>query len=210
MTPIHFTPNEPQLLALKDPSGVLDGFNVLYETSDGKTLQLPRPAAVKLNTLDPAPGEEFSATKHQDGKQPAEWVFALTALSEQIRAEKEAVDLAAATKRDLEGQISKSLPRSLRQMPKLAHSANQEPPEAPRGSGTYGPIPQTASGSRKTPGRVSYRLALQDITQSVTSLLRETGEQWNDQAKQDLISTAFISAAKAGGIIFDFERGEDR
>lgn len=42
----------------------------------------------------------------------------------------------------------------------------------------------------------------------MTGLLRESGEQWNDQAKQDLVSTAFISAAKAGAILFDFQVGE--
>ena len=49
MTPIHFIPNEPQVLSLKETSGCMDGFNVLYELSDGRTLQLPRPAAIKLN-----------------------------------------------------------------------------------------------------------------------------------------------------------------
>ena len=90
MTPIHFKPNEPQVLSLKEISGVIEGFNVLYETWDGKLLCLPRPAAIKLNELDPEPGEEFSATKMQaNQKAPAEWVFSLTARSEQLRAEKQ-------------------------------------------------------------------------------------------------------------------------
>ena len=47
--------------------------------------------------------------------------------------------------------------------------------------------------------------AIREITGTVTALLRDSGEQWNDQAKQDLVSTAFISAAKTGVIIFDFD-----
>jgi hypothetical protein len=70
MNTIAFKPNEPVTLSLKEASGILDGWNVLYETSDGKLLTLPHPAAVKLGTLDPRPGEEFSAVKHQDGKGP--------------------------------------------------------------------------------------------------------------------------------------------
>jgi hypothetical protein len=209
MNAIQFKPNEPQVLSLRETSGsgVLDGFHVLYETSDGKLLQLPRPAAVKLNELDPAPGEEFTATKHQNGRDPQEWVFALTARSEQLRAAKEAEELAKATRRDLPGQLQASV---LRQMPKTAKSAAQAPLDDPRGTGTYGPIPQVALAGRKTPpSRVSYRTALRDITMAVTGLLKESGEQWNDQAKQDLVSTAFIAAAKAGGIVFDFEVGED-
>lgn len=97
MTPIHFNPNEPQVLSLKDPAGVLDGFNVLYETTDGRLLSLPRPAAVKLNMLDPLPGEEISVTKYRKnadpaewpGVAPAEWVICLTPKSEQARAERE-------------------------------------------------------------------------------------------------------------------------
>lgn len=58
---------------------------------------------------------------------------------------------------------------------------------------------------QQPPGRVSYRIALRDITATVKSLLDETGEQWADQAKQDLISTAFISATKAGMVVFDFQ-----
>ena len=221
MTTIHFKANEPQILSLKDPSGCLDDFNVLYETSDGKTLQLPRPAAVKLNMLEVNPGEEFSATKMQQGRQPAEWVFALTATSEQLRAqsEQDAEELARRTKHNLEGQLSESLknrdiPRKapgratepVRQMPNPPQSGQQEAAEQQKGTGTYGPVPQVLPGSRRTPPcRVSYRVALREITSTVTDLLKTSGEQWNDQAKQDLVSTAFISAAKSGAIIFDFE-----
>ena len=147
MNAIVFKPNEPQTLSLREPSGVIEGFNVLYETWDGKLLSLPRPAAIKLNELDPEPGEEFSATKMQASpKQPCEWVFALTAHSEQLRAAKEAEALAEKTRRDLPGQLRDSV---LRQMPKSAKSSQQEPAQDIRGTGTDGPVPQVAYAGRQ-------------------------------------------------------------
>jgi hypothetical protein len=83
---IQFEANKPQILSLKDSSeACIEGFYVLYETSDGRTLALPRPAAIKLNMLDPGPGEEISITKYRKSNEPAEWVVALTPRSEQIR-----------------------------------------------------------------------------------------------------------------------------
>lgn len=202
--PIHFIPNEPQVLSLKETSGCMDGFNVLYELSDGRTLQLPRPAAIKLNILEPQPGEEFTATKHQTGKEPVEWVFALTAKSEQIRAEREAEALAEKTRRDLPGQLTASV---LRQMPKSARRATQDPPEAPRGTETYGPVPQVALAGRKTrPEAVPFNVAFVEVTRFVVDGLKEVGEQWNDQAKQDAICSVLISASRQG-LLTLWERG---
>jgi len=196
MTPIHFKPNEPQVLSIKETSGIIDGFNVLYETADGKLLSLPRPAAIKLNELDPEPGEEFSATKIQaNPKQPSEWVFALTAHSEKLRAEKEAESLAAATRRDLPGQLHASV---LRQMPKSAKSSQQEAPEGQKGTGTYGPVPQVAYAGRQKRETIPYNVAFREIVSFVTKELNGSGEQWSEQSRQDLVSTVLISSAKAG------------
>jgi len=79
MTAIRFEPNVPQVLRLKDPAqACLDGFNVLYETADGRTLALPRPAAIQLNMLDPGPDDEISITKYRQADYtPALWSFNL-------------------------------------------------------------------------------------------------------------------------------------
>ena len=186
MTPIKFKPNEPQVLSIKETSGIIDGFSVLYETADGKLLSLPRPAAVKLNELDPAPGEEFSATKMQASpKQPCEWVFALTARSEQIRAEREAEQLAEKTRRDLPGQLQASV---LRQMPKSSRSSQQEHAEETKGTGTYGPVPQVAYAGRQKRESIPYNVAFREIVSFVTRELNQSGEQWSEQSRQDLVS----------------------
>jgi hypothetical protein len=221
MTPIHFKPNEPQILALKEASGVFEGFHVLYETTDGKLLSLPRPAAVKLGMLDPAPSEEISVTKCQESpKSPCEWVFALTARSEQLRAQAEAdaEELARRTKRDLEGQLSESLknrqiPRKspgkasepVRQMPNPQRSSQQDAPETQKGTGTYGPVPQMALGSRKQREVIPYNVAFREIVSFVTKELNESREQWSEQSRQDLVSTVLISSAK-GGLLGVWER----
>lgn len=196
MTPIKFIPNEPQLLALVETSGILDGFQVLYETTDGRLLSIPHPAAVKLGMLDPAPAEEISVTKFQVGKLPAEWVFALTARSEQIRAEKEATTLAERTKRDLPGQLQASV---LRQMPKSTRTVTPDAPETQKGTGTYGPVPQVAlAGGKLKRETIAYNIAFREIVAFVTKELNDSGEQWSEQSRQDLVSTCLISSAKAG------------
>ena len=203
MTPIRFLPNEPQVLALKEPSGTMDGFNVLYETTDGRLVSLPRPAAEVLGRVDPAPAEEIQITRVQSGKSPSEWVIALTARSEKLRADKEAAELAERTKRDLATQLQASV---LRQMPKSANFSHQDAPEIQKGTGTYGPVPQAAPGSRKRPPQgVSYRVALREITSTVLELLDARKEQWESDPRQGLISTLFISACKSGAVRFDFE-----
>lgn len=202
MKTVTFTPNEPQVLALKETAGVLDGFNVVYETSDGRLLSLPRPAAVKLNELEPAVDEEFSATKCQTGRQPAEWVFSLTARSEQLRAareteeaERKARELAAATRKDLPRQLEASV---LRQMPKSSRGAVAEALPETKGTGTYGPAPQVAYAGRKQRETIPYNVAFREIVQFVTKELNDSGEQWSEQSRQDLVSTCLISTAKAG------------
>ena len=199
MTTIHFSPNVPEILTLSDVTGDLEGYNVLYPTSDGKTLSLPRPAAVKLNMLDPEPGEEISITKYRtDPKQPAEWVVALTARSEQARAQREAEKLAEL---DIGRQLQESIraTRPVRQIPKSAGFPPSEAPESPRGTGTYGSMVQTAPAGRKPKAEaVPFNVAFVEVTRFVVDGLKSVGEQWNDQAKQDAICSVLISASRQG------------
>jgi len=71
------------------------------------------------------------------------------------------------------------------------------------GTGTHGPAPQRAprpvrAAATTLPGRVPYNVAFREVVQFVSAGLKDTGEQWSDQARQDLVSTVLISAAKAG------------
>jgi hypothetical protein len=79
------------------------------------------------------------------------------------------------------------------------------------GTGTDGPAPRlkpvpiAKRASPRPPRPVSYRVALRQITGTVLEALNERGEQWNADARQDLISTLFIAAHKAKALVFDFQ-----
>lgn len=45
---------------------------------------------------------------------------------------------------------------------------------------------------------IPYNVAFREIVQFVTKELNESGEQWSEQSRQDLVSTCLISSAKAG------------
>ncbi len=213
MATIYFKANEPQILKLADPRGEATAVGKFYATTDGQLVLLPWEAAGKLIALGVQPGEEISITYMEES-----WVICLTPRSEKARADAEiaaqelrARQLAQETRENPGRQLENSL-AALRQLPKSANSASQEPAETPRGNGTTGPAPAIAVAPRKRQNppidRVSYRVALREITGVVVEMLAEKGEQWTDQAKQDAISTVFISAAKSGGIVFDFAGGD--
>lgn len=226
MQTINFTLNEPVIVSLKDSTGDVVGNSVHYDTQDERTLMLPRHAAAKLEALKLEAGEEISITRSRNGSSgPAEWVVALTARSEQKRAEKEikeaaelerkARQLAEQTRRDLPGQVAASIDavrqvRPVRQMPKSAPAATQEPDAPLKGTGTYGPVPQVAYAGRKLkPEAVPFNVAFVEVTRFVVDGLKAVGEQWNDQAKQDAICSVLISASRQG-LLGIWEREEAR
>lgn len=76
------------------------------------------------------------------------------------------------------------------------------------GTGTNGPAPRRAPKLevvKRPPAAVSYRVALRQITATVLETLNERGEQWPSDARQDLVSTLFIAAARDKKVIFDFD-----
>jgi hypothetical protein len=48
------------------------------------------------------------------------------------------------------------------------------------------------------PPRIPYNVAFREVLSFVTAELKQTGEQWSDQARQDMISTVLISASNSG------------
>jgi hypothetical protein len=217
---IAFKLNEPQILSLADITPDLDGTNWVYPTEDGRLLALPRHVAIKLGELDPAPGEELSITRMRKEGQPAEWVIALTPRAEKARAEKE--------RPELERQLAESLAVLRKDVMPTGRRENVEPPVPVNGgairelkpTGTDGPSPEskplvqmpriaakTAAGA--SGGRVPYLDAFRHATEGVTRVLKELGEQWNDEAKEAAVCTILIAASKAGHIVFDFQGVSD-
>ena len=60
-------------------------------------------------------------------------------------------------------------------------------------------IAAVASGRRRgAGGPIPLNIAFREIVRFVVAELKDSGEQWSDQCRQDLVSTVMISAQKAG------------
>jgi len=78
-------------------------------------------------------------------------------------------------------------------------TAVPEPSLFARGNGTYGPAPVIAPRPATAPARpIPWNLAFREVLAFVTTELKDAGEQWTDQAKQDMVSTVLISASNSG------------
>jgi hypothetical protein len=77
-------------------------------------------------------------------------------------------------------------------------------PPAPlngNGNGTNGAMrPYAAIAISIPPLKVPFNRAFTEVVQIVQNGLKETGEQWSDQARQDAVSTILIAATKEGWI----------
>jgi hypothetical protein len=67
------------------------------------------------------------------------------------------------------------------------------------------PAPPAPPKRPPSGGRVPYDVALRQITKAVTTILRDLGEQWDDDSKQGMVSTVLIAAAKDKKIDFCFD-----
>jgi hypothetical protein len=92
-------------------------------------------------------------------------------------------------------------------MPNPPRQEGQASPESPKGTGTYGPLPQVALAARKRFDPIPFNLAFREVVGFVTKELNASGEQWSEQSRQDLASTVLIAASKAGWIS-PWERAE--
>jgi len=212
---IRFRPNIPHMLSLSDPTGEYDsGTNeVTYPTSQGELLVVSYKTACKLNQLDLKPGDQFGICKRVDQQGIVTWDIWLAPQTEQQRAVEEQNEDAGFV-----APVLNSAPERIRAVPAAPRRKPIAPEQAPfefdrRGNGTHGPAPQPAIAAsakqHRTPpsARIPYNVAFREVTQFVTSELKSTGEQWNDQAKQDMVSTILIAAAKQG-LLEVWERGK--
>lgn len=214
--PLAFPPNIPITLKLQDPqrdAATLYDFDLRigrYLTTDGYMLELPRPAAIQLNTLDPQPGEEITVVRKWSGKQgeSPEWVIGLTAASERARAGAEtpseltemlqaSLDSLQDPKADLEP------PTPIRKTVK-AEKHIEQPKLFDLGTGTNGPAlrPRAVQALARwqKPGVIPFNVAFREVTRFVVIELEAAREQWNDEARQAMVSTILIAGSKSGYI----------
>lgn len=207
-TIVTFAPNVPVLLSLKDTEGqLLSGRfkdQVCFQLSDGRDMVLDGDTAAKLYLLELKPGEQFSICKKWDGenRHPMEWSVWVAPQTEKTRAKEERESLSDF---DFEEQLQRSIEAARNRVPRRPPAPERSQPQViSRGTGTNGPAPMPApaiaavAAPVKAHGKIPYNVACREILHFVTEGLKSTGEQWNDQAKQDLISTFVIAAAKQG------------
>lgn len=183
--PVKLQLHIAQEIALSDPTGIPDGFEVVYPTTDGRVLRLPHAAAVDLNALDLAPGELFIIRKETTRERLITFRF--------WREE------------DAGRPARPEQPAPPAIGPQLIAPRRQARPEQPRlfdydmrGTGTYGPAPRRAPARPLRPGPIPFNIAFQECLQFVKAELDAIGERWGDEAKQAAVCTVLIAAAKAG------------
>jgi len=195
---VHFNLNKPLTLALSSVEPEPDGFRWNYETTDGKVLSVSRDLAIRINELDLKPSQPFCMEKVFVGpKEPGpSWRVWLPI--------NKPVDVPPPTE-DMEQQLKDSIELVKSRKPVRRHvhlSPNQERfPGMRRGTGTYGPAPLP---QLQTCGPLPYADALKEITRTVLTVLDGLHEQWDPNAKQDLISTLLIQALKQNLVVFNF------
>jgi hypothetical protein len=78
-------------------------------------------------------------------------------------------------------------------------STNGTNGHAPNGN-NGDPKPYAAAGIPTPPVKVGYDVALRRILRTTLAALKDAGEQWSDAARQDLVSTLMIQAARDGAV----------
>lgn len=187
---VKFQLHIAQQLALADPTGIPDGCDVLYPTTDGRTLRLPYYSAVELNALDLAPGEVFCMRKETTREHLISFRAWRPTEADTRAAERPAPP---AGPRLVEPRQPARRPRENTDQPRLFDFDE-------RGTGTYGPAPRPriAPARPQRPEPIPFNIAFGQVAKFVTDELNAAGEEWNDKAKQATVCTVLIAAAKAG------------
>jgi hypothetical protein len=220
---LQIKPNVPVTVALSDLEGHYDPDRetVTYSTLAGQQLTLPRPAVIKLNLLEPQPGEEVVITQIWSGKRwdKSEWTVSLSLNSENARAKAEETpqdlteQLEASIEHERERRRSLGDPTPIRRPAKRAPAPEVQPRLFDRrGTGTDGPapaiqpedvprsipLPAVAIGRQQRPGQIPANIATREILAFIQS--DPNTANWSDQARQDLLSTVLIAAYRAGHV----------
>lgn len=196
MNRFRFVPNIPQVVSLASQEEDIDSdtLETSYPLSDGRTLLLGRSDATRLNLLDLRPGETFGLCRRfQDERMIAtDLDIWLTPATEQARA--------AAEQQRQQPEISRKPVTRRRKVQEIA-PAPQTASQPAQGNGTYGPAPQPRPAlATATTARIPWNIAFREVAAFVAQELKQIGEQWSDQARQDAVSTILIAEAKAGRI----------
>jgi hypothetical protein len=200
---LKFEFNKPETVELQTTQtlDVLGNFGAqrLYGLLDGRRMYCDLKLDAAIRQLAPRPGESFTICKHKDPQDARVnvWTVWLTAESERRRAAEEVPQIAA--------QFAEPMPANVREMKISAVPVHQIAALAP--TGTDGPTPQpkpntgpqlAPASSKPRSNVIPFNVAFRETVEFVTKELKAAGEQWSDQAKQDMVSTVLIAASKSG------------
>jgi len=227
MEKLTLTPNVPQQIALKFPDGKLVegryGDQMMYSLTNGQVMYLDTDIAAKINLLELRKNEPFMICKRWTGKKtdsPHLDIWRPDAASVATEITPSAIDGEIATRRQevippmpaapTVGRVVFANSPGAGVAPPAPATAALQPPSYNNGNGNKpvngnrapsdGARPYAAAGIPAPPVKVGYDVALRRILRVTIAELRAAGEQWSDVARQDLVSTLMIQAARDGVI----------
>jgi len=232
MEKITFQPNVPIRMALKYADGKTVegrfGDQEYYTLTDGRCMYVNPDVAAKINQLELRPGEPLEICKYWSGKkgESPQWdVRRVDSLP------KDRIAAGAVTTCIDETNLERDLRRSLTergvtpptngragasvgplapavtaplQVPSQHLPTNSSKPNGNGNGYTNGAAQATAPAP--VPVKIPLNIAFREILAFCTQELRAAHEQWSDAARQDLVSTLLIQAAREGWCTI-WERG---
>jgi hypothetical protein len=197
---LKFKLNEPETIALAtlQTMDVFNDFNkpqVLFALADNRRLYATPELARQIKALGVKEFESFAVRKWKKGPNVHYDVW-LSPAAEKAKAIEEAPAIAAELSKPLNYANLVQMPAPAEQLPATGTEGRAIP--APRRS----PIAPPRSNV------IPFNVAFREVTRFVQDELKETGEQWNDEARQGMVSTVLIAAAK-NGWVGPWERGEE-
>ncbi|MGA2148503.1 MAG: hypothetical protein ABSH49_26465 [Bryobacteraceae bacterium] len=229
MEKLTLTPNIPQQIALKFPDGKLVegrfGDQMMYSLANNQVMYLDTDVAAKINALELRKNEPFWICKRWTGKKgdQIQWdIYRLdgnspavttglapTAIESQIAAQRQqpippmpaapTVDRVVFANGSGTGVVAPAPATAVSQPPSFTNGNGNKPVNG-NGTPPNGSQPYEAAGILAPPIKIGYDVALRRILRVTIAELKAAGEQWSDAARQDLVSTLMIQAARDGVI----------
>jgi hypothetical protein len=194
------------------------GERAMYSLTDGRVMYLDSLGAARIKSLDVQPGEMFFVVKRKNGRltdyiafregqepPPPDQRWSAPAPAKPKPAYKTPDLVASVAARnatangeasDLERQLAQSIDMVERRKLEAKLNAHIDAPAA-NGNGAKCYV---ASGIPAPPTKIPMDRAVVDAVRMVQAAMRETGEQWSDEARQDLVSTVLIAAQREGWV----------
>ena len=198
---VQFLINTPVEVALRWVDGKLlaggpYGDRMMYTTIDDRVMFLDCDVAAKINLLELQPGEPFMICKSRGSYKGASNVW-------KVWREKPGEPPTVAGESGLERDLRHSLAMKTNAAAVVVdHPAAARPtPHAPALAAKLDTHPPVNGSNGKTPPlKVPVNRAVIAAVRMVQNAMTETGEQWSDSARQDLVSTILIAAQREGWI----------